>query len=132
MKTTQFNQLMRATVFLFTLILFFPLFSATIHSQSQTRSKIHLKGLFQEGGLRSGTDPIVLELQEKIMYIAFQKDVGNVYISVTNESGANVYVNTVNSAGLPSFTVFLTHLPAGCYTISFSNEKGVMWGEFLL
>ncbi len=135
MKSKQPIQLTRAMIIFLALFLFSPVYSVynlQIQTEESNRSKIVLEGMLRQGGLRSGTDPIVVEIQDKVMLITFQKDVGNINISMTNESGENVYTNTVNSAGLPSFNIFLTHLPAGNYTISFSNERGMMWGEFIL
>ncbi len=130
MKATQLT-LTRAIIIFSALFLFTAAHSVE-NRHNQTRSKIALEGELKRGGLRSGTDPIVVEIENKIMFVTFQNNVDNINISITNESGENVYSNTVNSAGLPSFNIYLTHLPAGNYTISFSNERGMMWGEFIL
>ena len=99
---------------------------------TQQTSKIDLKGdLKEKGGFRSGTDPIVAELQGNMLFIRFQKDVGTLQVTVTGPQG-QVYTAEVNTGTSSALTIPLAGLPAGNYTITFGNENGMMWGEFML
>lgn len=101
------------------------------NEQSST-SKIALDGEFKKGGLRSATDPIIVDLRGKSLYIIFQENVGTVRLTITNDMGEDVYTANVNSVSQNSLIVHLMHLSSGMYTLSFVNEKGCMWGEFIL
>ncbi len=99
---------------------------------TQQTSKIDLKGDYDNkgGGFRSGTDPIVAELQGNMLFIRFQKDVGTLQVTVTGPQGNNVYTTFVNTAAQATLSTPLAGLPTGNYTVTFSNERGMMWGEF--
>ena len=94
--------------------------------------KIDLEGdLDNKGGLRSGTDPIVAELQGNVLLVLFQKDVGTLQVTVTGPQGV-VYATSVNTQTPNSLSIPLMGQPAGNYTITFANQEGMMWGEFEL
>lgn len=96
----------------------------------QTTSRISLMGKLKTGGgLRSGTDPIVAELQNSMLLISFQKDVGTLHVTITGTQG-RVYAIAVDTATQSVLDISLAGLPAGSYTVTFSNERGTMWGEF--
>ncbi len=98
--------------------------------QVQETSPINLKGEFKKGGLRSGTDPIVVELQGgSTLYTYFQKDLGTLAVTIVGEEG-QVFYTTVNTTSQSVLIIPLTGLPAGSYTITFSNEYGYMTGVF--
>lgn len=99
---------------------------------TQQTSKLDLQGELRskESGFRSGTDPIVAELQNAMLLIRFQKDVGVLRVTITGPQGNNVYTTFVNTATQTTLDIPLTGLPTGSYTITFSNERGMKWGEF--
>lgn len=93
---------------------------------------INLVGAFQTGGLRSGGDAITAELQDNTISVTFHKQLGDVLITITDSGDNPVYSETVNSSAQQQTFVPLTELSAGAYTITFSNEKGMMYGDFEL
>lgn len=60
----------------------------------------------------------------------FHKDVGNLLITLTNNTGGQVYETVVNTSVLQQALIPLSGLPAGVYTITFSNSLGAMSGDF--
>ena len=99
-------------------------------NQQSSSNKIDLRGeLPPRGGFRSGTDPIVAELQGNMLSIRFQKDVGVLQVTVTGPQG-HIYTTAINTATPSVLSIPLLGLPAGNYMITFSGEKGMMWGEF--
>lgn len=98
---------------------------------TQQTSRIDLKGDYDNkgGGFRSGADPIVAELQDNMLSIRFQKDVGVLQVTVTGPQG-QVYTTAVNTETPSVLSIPLLGLPTGNYTVTFSNERGMMWGEF--
>lgn len=98
---------------------------------TQQTSRLDLKGELRskESGFRSGTDPIVAELQGNMLSIRFQKDVGVLQATVTGPQG-QVYATAVNTEIPSVLSIPLLGLPTGNYTVTFSNERGMMWGEF--
>ena len=97
----------------------------------QKSNPIILQGQLKTGGFRSGTDPIVVEQQEGALFVRFQKNVGLLQVSVTGPQG-EVYATAVDTRSPSALTVPLSGLPQGNYTITFGNDNGMMWGEFLL
>lgn len=98
----------------------------------QQTSKIDLKGKLEDrgSGFRSGTDPVVVELQGgNTLLVLFQKDVGMLQVAVIGPQG-QVYTAEVNTGTSSALTIPLAGLPAGNYSVSFSGEAGMMWGEF--
>ena len=116
----------------------FPVHSALLHSHSnetqkeEERSTIDLKGKLETGpGFRSATDPIVAEKQGSSVFVYFQKNVGLLQVTVTGAQG-QVFYTSANTATQTTLTISLAGLPAGEYVITFSNEKGMMTGNFSL
>jgi hypothetical protein len=97
---------------------------------SNSRS-IPLEGEFQSpGSLRSGITPIIAEQQGDMLFVRFQRTVGTVQVSITDEYGGTVFIETVNAVMQPSLTISLMGLPSGSYVIRFSNHNLEMSGEF--
>ena len=118
-------------------LLSLPFMYATSHKaasneiQDKTTSKIVLEGKLQSkgSGFRSGGDPIIAELQESTLFLLFQRNVDVLQVTITGIHG-NVHTTFVNTATQTTLNIPLAGLPTGNYTISFSNERGMMWGEF--
>ncbi len=97
----------------------------------QKSNPIILQGELKTGGFRSGTAPIVVEQQEVALLVRFQKNAGLLQVTVTGPQG-EVYAAVADTATPSVLTIPLSGLPPGNYTITFGNENGMMWGEFLL
>lgn len=95
---------------------------------------VDLKGDLDPGpGLRSGGDAaatVTAEVQGNIIIALFHKDVGNLLVTLTNDTGDTVYKMTVNSSVQQQAFIPLSGLPSGIYTITFSNNSGSMYGDF--
>ena len=101
------------------------------HEQSNS-NKIELRGeVGPPSDLRSGTDPIVVEQQGNVLIVRFQQEVGVLQVSVAGAPG-QVYAASVDTAVETVITIPMAGLPAGSFTITFSNERGMMWGNFTL
>lgn len=93
---------------------------------------IILEGKFKTGGLRSGTDPIIAVIQDELIVIRFQKNLGLMNITINGPSGVT-FNTTVNTDAAPyTLSIPIDDLPAGIYTILFSNQLGEMQGSFIL
>ena len=121
---------------LFCCIVFFSLFafqSQAIEIPStiaETEDPIFLEGLLQTGDLRSGGDVITAELQDGVIMALFHKDVGSLLVTITDEAHGTVYETTVNTSVQQQLLIPLSGVPFGTYTITLSNERGEMRGEF--
>ncbi|RNC63883.1 DUF3244 domain-containing protein [Proteiniphilum sp. X52] len=98
---------------------------------TQSSSSIDLYGSFIKRGLRSGTDPIIVELQDKILTVLFQNDVGVLYLTIRGSQGI-VYDTSVDTSTPSTLTISLVNLPSGIYTIVFSNPSGTMQGNITI
>lgn len=95
-------------------------------------NKINLEGEFRTGSVRSAADPIIAFLEgTSQIAVHFNTNIGNVAISITDQSGNVVYSDTVNSQ-VGSVSIPLSQLTSGNYTIHFTNNHGNMWGDFLI
>jgi hypothetical protein len=115
------------------LALFAIILSFTISGEENTNetndSEILLRGELDSGGFRSGGDPVVAELQTSMLLILFQKDVGKLQVTISDIQG-QIYAMLINTELLSELIIPILGLPNGNYTITFSNEKGMIWGEF--
>lgn len=123
------------------LVCFFPsisleLISAKTDSQvciqdaEKSSDKIALRGsLKPQGSLRSGGDALIAEIQGNIIQIVFLKYVGNVSITIENETGMTVFSTVVDSNNA-SVIIPIGGLLPGSYTITFDNNISTMWGDF--
>lgn len=105
--------------------------NAIISIETDESIPIDLEGDLQQGGFRSGTDPIVVEQEGNALFIRFQKEVGVLQVTITGAQGT-VYTTSVDTATQSALTIPLAGMPAGNYTILFANEYGMMWREFTL
>lgn len=64
-----------------------------------------------------------------MLLIRFQKDVGELQVTITGIQG-QIYSMLINTELLSELIIPLLGLPNGNYSITFSNEKGMIWGEF--
>ncbi len=96
----------------------------------QKSNPIILQGELKTGGFRSSTAPIFVEQQEVALLVRFQKNVGLLQVSVTGPQG-EVYAAVADTTTPSVLTIPLSGLPPGNYTITFGNENGMMWGEFM-
>lgn len=115
-------------------LLFFLLYqpcsaSSDINDSEPKKSKIVLMGEFRSDGFRSGSDAITVDLNDDAIAVTFHKDLGELLITITDESGISVYETTV-STSLQQQAFIPLGLSSGTYTITFSNGRGEMWGEF--
>ena len=95
----------------------------------ESTDQIILDGKLENpGGFRSGGDPIIVEQQINALFIFFQKNVGLIQVTITGSQGL-VYSTTVDTSAPSTLTVSLAGFPSGIYTITFSNENGLMSGE---
>jgi len=116
------------------LVLFAIILSFTISGEEKANktsdSEILLRGELESGGFRSGGDAITAEVQGNVIMALFHKDVGNLLITLTNNTGGQVYETVVNTSVLQQALIPLSGLPAGVYSIPFSNSLGAMYGDF--
>jgi hypothetical protein len=93
--------------------------------------QLPLKGRYESSpGFRSGITPIIAEQQDTAIFVRFQRTVGVVQVTITDEYGETVFIETVNAVMQPSLTISLMELPSGSYVITFSNHNLEMSGEF--
>jgi len=125
---------------LVTLLLCIGLFSAmaeivqapiTVANQAAAEEKIDLKGDIDPIRPRRGAAPITAFISGHVVTAYFNIDIGNVTIAITDQYDNTVYSSVVDSSS-GSTTISLATLPAGTYTITFSNSDGAMWGDFVL
>lgn len=76
------------------------------------------------------TSLVTAEKQGNIIFVVFHQELGEIQITITDEMGNEVFLQTVNSNTKPQITIPLFGLPNGIYTIIFNNEQGEMYGEF--
>ena len=76
------------------------------------------------------TSAITAEKQGNIIFVMFHEELGNIQVTITDEMGNEVIMQTVNSNTKPQVTIPLFGLPNGIYTIIFNNEQGEMYGDF--
>ena len=91
---------------------------------------IDLIGNFNPGGIRSAGDPIIAQKQGNLIQVTFLKQLGDLLITLTNSENNQVFSVTVNTSVQQEFIVPLSGLPEGVYIITFSNERGTMYGDF--
>lgn len=73
---------------------------------------------------------VTAEKQGNIIFVVFHQELGEIQITITDEMGNEVFLQTVNSNTKPQVTIPLFGLPNGIYTIIFNNEQGEMYGDF--
>ena len=101
----------------------------SIENTTESSSTIRLEGkLEKSGGFRSGTDPIVAEQHNSVLYILFQKDVGVLQVTLDGPLGI-VYTTWVDTSTPSTITIPLESLSSGIYILTFNNEHGMMQGE---
>lgn len=91
---------------------------------------IDLRGEFRTGGLRSGGDAVIAEVQGNVIMAMFLQDVGNLEVTLTNSMGDTVYEATVNTSVQQQVFIPLSGISSGLYTITFGNNLGSMYGNF--
>lgn len=91
--------------------------------------KIDLKGKMASIGIHTVTETLTAFLQDNLINVDFNFNVGIVAITIKDQAGAEVYSSIVNSQE-GQFAIPITNLPMGTYTITFDNGNGNMWGEF--
>jgi hypothetical protein len=102
------------------------------HYETSMR-RIPLEGEFRTcGTMRSIITPITAEQQDDTLFVRFQRTVGVVQVTITDEWGVSVFTETVNASMQPSLTISLMGLPTGNYVITFSNVNMKLRGEFEL
>ena len=94
-------------------------------------SQIILEGDLIAGSIRSRSTIKALsaELQNDVIWVTFNYNVGNVEVSIIDDSGNTVYSSVLNSDS-GSASISISSLSVGIYTITFSNGTGSMWGDF--
>src|SRR5690554_6267455 len=92
----------------------------------ESTDQIILEGkLKNPDGFRSDGNPIIVEQQDNVLFIFFQENVGLLQVTITGSQGL-VYSTTVDTSAPSTLTVSLAGFPSGIYTITFSNENGLM------
>ncbi|PRD54062.1 DUF3244 domain-containing protein [Sphingobacterium gobiense] len=91
--------------------------------------KIDLKGDLPSTGIHSVNETLTAFLQEDLINVYFNRNVGVVAITIKDQSEVVVYSSTVNSQS-GQVIIPITNLLSGTYTITFDNGNGSMWGEF--
>ena len=98
--------------------------------ESETGSIIDLEGDLRKGGLRSGGDPITAEQFDSYIAVTFNMNLGDIDISITDNMNDQLYNVSVNTLVQQQVNIPISGLAAGCYTITFSNWRGMMDGCF--
>lgn len=81
-------------------------------------------------GLRSGGIVVTAEVQGNVILALFHKDVGNLLVTISDDSGNTVYEATINTSVQQQVFIPFSGLSSGIYTITFSNNFGSMYGDF--
>lgn len=100
------------------------------NSNEENNSKIVLEGSIKTGTLRSGGDAISVEIQGNMIMATFHRDLRNVQVTLTSDTGVTVYEGSVNSSVQTQAFIPLSELQPGEYTVTFSNNLGSMSGFF--
>lgn len=111
----------------------YPMQFSNVLVKGQSTKTINLYGDLASGpGLNSVVKPtIIAELEGDSVSLLFQKNVGVLKITITNEQGV-VILSDIDTTDTYSFNLSLSGSPKGLYTITLSNEQGKMWGIFEL
>ena len=92
---------------------------------------IDLEGeLYLGPGLRSGGKVVTAEVQGSVILALFHKDVGDLLVTLSDDSGNMVYEATINTSIQQQVFIPFSGLSSGIYTITFSNNFGSMYGDF--
>lgn len=121
---------MKKRVFLFRLLSCMLAMILISSQNAGDTNPIILEGELDTGSIRSSGDAIMAEVQGNVIMALFHKDVGNLLVTLTNGVGDTVYEATVNTSIQEQAFIPLSGLPSGIYTITFSNERGAMCGDF--
>lgn len=104
-----------------------------------TASVIDLTGstgtIFGKGPTRakSVTPPLQVSQDENAIYVDFFRSVGDVTVTVYDQTGQRVYQNVVATAYGVTDVIDTTYLPEGMYRIVFTNTSGMnLEGIFVL
>jgi hypothetical protein len=103
---------------------------SVVYNRVNTERDIPLNGEHNSSpNFRKGNS-ISVEKQSDFILVRFQRHVGVIQVTITNEWREQVFDEIVNAAAQPFLTISLMGLPAGNYEIRFSNERIELSGEF--
>ena len=74
----------------------------------------------------------IIEQQNDMLFVFFQKNVGVTQIAIADEWGGIVFIEMVNTDMRSMLTISLMGLSSGSYVITFSSENGKFSGSFEL
>ena len=77
-----------------------------------------------------GPDAINAGVGEDAVYIQFNQNLGNVSVSLYNESGALIYNNVVNTDVQQSVIIPINNANSGSYSLELNNPNGSAEGFF--
>ena len=77
-----------------------------------------------------GPDAINAGVGEDAVYIQFNQNLGNVAISLYNESGVLIYSNVVDSGVQQSVIIPINNASSGSYSLELNNAAGYAEGFF--
>lgn len=103
--------------------------SENIYSTNDLKT-IELEGRFKTGGTRSGYNPISATLNMDGIEAVFHMILGNISITISNNTGVEVFDTVVNTNIQTSLFISLIDLPAGIYNITLYNDTGSMYSNF--
>ena len=117
--------------------LFFPVsVNFEVFALHDSKEILESEPIFFEGdlylgpGLRSGGKVVMAEVQGNVILALFHKDVGNLLVTISDDSGNTVYEATINTSVQQQVFIPFSGLSSGIYTITFSNNFGSMYGDF--
>jgi hypothetical protein len=95
-------------------------------------ANIPLTGTITKGSTRSASTiaPIEAYLTDAGVVAYFNKALGDITVTITNEPGTTVYQTIVDSDTEDTLSISMSDLAAGTYTIKFSCDYGQKTGTF--
>lgn len=78
----------------------------------------------------AGPNDIEAGVTDNAVYICFNKDFGNVSISIYNAAGNLVYSTVVNTSVQQTVIIPFTFAASGTYTVELSSANGYADGDF--
>lgn len=125
MKTQNFTM-----IFVIMIMTVLTLTSFLLPAESETGNVIDLEGMIIPEGIRSGGVPISAEKQDTVISATFHAQLGEVLITLTDVTDNQVYSVAINTSVHRQIIIPISGLPSGVYIITFSNERGMMYGYF--
>ena len=91
---------------------------------------IDFSGTFPTGSTRSLITPIQAFVNDQTLEVDFNSTVGNVVVSIYDETGNVVYQQSVNGTAGQPLLIDVSSFDAGNYVIEIQNAQTDLFGSF--